>query len=282
MKMAENKIDYFNTERFNKEIGSIISAVTYTFVGDYSKSYETWKRALNIIRCFREEIAARDVRAVADIGCSNGLYIFILNSVAGIKKGTHFHGIDIDAVEICYAEEAKKRLGLDNIYFSVGNAEDTKLPEKHFDVVLLNEVIEHTVDPCACLKEVARILKPGGAAIITTPNKDNIFHKLSRIFRPRRKGEDGIRSFDMTGKRPGPYSDHVAVKGFGEWRRIIKESGLKIELIKGGSFLQGGPCYNAHPVIFGISIILDSVLGNVNFLAGKTENVTFKLRRISS
>ena len=93
MKMAENKIDYFNTERFNKEIGSIRSAVTHTFVGDYSKSYETWKRASNIIRCFREEIAARDVEAVADVGCGNGLYIFILHSVAGIKKGIRFHGI---------------------------------------------------------------------------------------------------------------------------------------------------------------------------------------------
>ena len=171
---------------------------------------------------------------------------------------------------------------MDNIAFSVGNAEDTKLPEKHFDVVLLSEVIEHTADPRACLKEVARILKPGGAAIITTPNRDNIFHGLNRIFHTRRKGEYSIRSSDMTGKRPRSYSDHIAVKGFGEWRRIIGESGFKIELIKGGSFLQGGPCYNAHPVIFGISIILDSVLGNINFLAGKTENITFKLRLISS
>ncbi|MEM2293824.1 MAG: class I SAM-dependent methyltransferase [Nitrososphaeria archaeon] len=38
------------------------------------------------------------------------------------------------------------------------------------DLVLLIEVIEHLIDPDFCLKEIKRILSPGGIAIITTPN----------------------------------------------------------------------------------------------------------------
>jgi SAM-dependent methyltransferase len=44
-------------------------------------------------------------------------------------------------------------------------------PDDHFDTVLLCEVIEHLVrDPVFQLAEIARVLRPGGAFILTTPN----------------------------------------------------------------------------------------------------------------
>ena len=50
------------------------------------------------------------------------------------------------------------------------NIEDIKFPfkEAEFDVILFCEIIEHLfVDPFAVLKEVKRVLKPGGALILT-------------------------------------------------------------------------------------------------------------------
>lgn len=41
--------------------------------------------------------------------------------------------------------------------------------DKSFDVVLCTEVLEHVPDPLASLKEMARLLKPGGTIIITVP-----------------------------------------------------------------------------------------------------------------
>ena len=40
-----------------------------------------------------------------------------------------------------------------------------------FDMIISSECIEHTVDPKQALKEMVRVLKPGGMLIVTSPNK---------------------------------------------------------------------------------------------------------------
>jgi SAM-dependent methyltransferase len=42
--------------------------------------------------------------------------------------------------------------------------------------VILSEVIEHIVDPTALVKEMSRIIKPGGRLIISTPYKEQIHY----------------------------------------------------------------------------------------------------------
>ena len=43
------------------------------------------------------------------------------------------------------------------------------VPDKSFDVILCTEVIEHIPDPISAIKEISRILKPGGSLLITAP-----------------------------------------------------------------------------------------------------------------
>ena len=54
-----------------------------------------------------------------------------------------------------------------------GELADAKLPDSHFDVCVLNDVIEHVRDPLALLREVRRVLRPGGAIFIATPCLDS-------------------------------------------------------------------------------------------------------------
>ncbi|MBA3656920.1 MAG: class I SAM-dependent methyltransferase [Gemmatimonadaceae bacterium] len=49
-------------------------------------------------------------------------------------------------------------------------SDDLPLPDAHFDVVTLVAVIEHLREPAKLLRETLRVLKPGGAFIIVTPN----------------------------------------------------------------------------------------------------------------
>ena len=60
-----------------------------------------------------------------------------------------------------------------------------------FDLVLLLEVIEHLPDIPHVLREIARTLKPGGVAIVTTPNRLNvssrIHYLLSGFYKGRRE-----------------------------------------------------------------------------------------------
>lgn len=45
------------------------------------------------------------------------------------------------------------------------------LPADHFDFVISFQVIEHIIDDEAFVREIARVLKPGGTFIVTTPNR---------------------------------------------------------------------------------------------------------------
>jgi len=51
-----------------------------------------------------------------------------------------------------------------------------------FDIVLCMEVIEHVPDQKHLISEIARILKPGGRAIVTTPNTLNMNSRLQYLF----------------------------------------------------------------------------------------------------
>lgn len=88
-------------------------------------------------------------------------------------------GIDISE-EAC--EHARRKYGLD---YRVGNAEVIPLDDKSIDAIVSFETIEHLDNPEIFLRECARILKPRGELILSTPNlnastvyKDNEFHKI--------------------------------------------------------------------------------------------------------
>ena len=55
--------------------------------------------------------------------------------------------------------------------FVVGRAEALPFPSETFSVVVSNQVIEHVVDAAAHLREVRRVLAPGGFAYLATPNR---------------------------------------------------------------------------------------------------------------
>ncbi len=86
-------------------------------------------------------------------------------------------GWDVTGVEPFYqaCRHAREELGLD-----VKNAilETAGFADESFDVVLLNHVIEHIDDPLRTLREVHRILRPGGHFVIETPRYDTLMFKL--------------------------------------------------------------------------------------------------------
>lgn len=62
---------------------------------------------------------------------------------------------------------AKKEFGID---LSLGQLEDVRYPDTYFDAVSLWHVLEHLPHPSRAIKEVSRILKPGGYLFIAVPN----------------------------------------------------------------------------------------------------------------
>ncbi len=77
------------------------------------------------------------------------------------------HGVDVDADKIHEARLQFPSFKLETI----GLDAKTLYPDEYFDTVVLIEVIEHVPVESATLNEIARILKPGGRLLITTPHR---------------------------------------------------------------------------------------------------------------
>ena len=59
-----------------------------------------------------------------------------------------------------------------------GDLHSSTFPSDYFNAVSLLDVIEHVVDPVAELREVLRILKPGGIVVMTTPNAAGLMQRI--------------------------------------------------------------------------------------------------------
>jgi len=104
-----------------------------------------------------------------DIGCAQGFFLF-----GASKAGYTTKGIEISQDAAAYAI---KEFGLD---VEAKPFEELRFPENHFDVVTLWQVLEHVPYPLMMLKEVHRILKPGGLVVASTPNIGGIPAKILR------------------------------------------------------------------------------------------------------
>jgi SAM-dependent methyltransferase len=112
-------------------------------------------RRLNLIRHYATLEDAR----ILDIGCGLGVYV---------RKFREFSdrvcGIDIDPKRL--REGARTTPGL---MLAVG--EHLPFPDNSFDVIVMNEVIEHVTDDAATMREALRAIRPGGHIAIYAPNR---------------------------------------------------------------------------------------------------------------
>lgn len=112
-------------------------------------------RRLDLIRRYAPLEGAR----VLDVGCGLGVYV---------RKFREFSdrvcGIDIDPKRL--TEGARTTPGL---MLAVG--EHLPFPDASFDVIVLNEVIEHVTNDRTTMAEASRVLAPGGHVVIYAPNR---------------------------------------------------------------------------------------------------------------
>jgi SAM-dependent methyltransferase len=109
-----------------------------------------------------------------DIGSGAGVGAALIAEVANVG---HVTCIDISVPAL---GEVRRR-GFSPI---VASAEGHKLPfpSGTFDIVILDEVIEHLVDTDSIMDEIHRVLKNDGQLLISTPNLASWFNRLALLF----------------------------------------------------------------------------------------------------
>lgn len=107
-----------------------------------------------------------------DIGCGDGQ---LLEAVKRSFPEMEVHGLDWK-----FEPEVRRRLAALNIVLHESLLEDANLPASYFDLVTMNQLIEHLWDPRKCLSMVHRILSPQGRLILATPNIQGYDRRLFR------------------------------------------------------------------------------------------------------
>ena len=154
--------------------------------GNYTKSYESFKRIENAEHFFLQAVRGRSNVSVLDVGCGDGYHLFVFNTNEGIREKVSFRGLDISGLQVEYARRVAFGMGFENVQFEAGSAEHLGFTDKSFDIVLCSDVVEHLENPKKCFVEISRVLKSGGTAIITTPNPSSMMIKLAGVLRKRR------------------------------------------------------------------------------------------------
>jgi SAM-dependent methyltransferase len=104
---------------------------------------------------------ARD-RRVLDVGCGTGYGTDYLR-----QNGAQAVGIDISKTALRYAHRKYPE-----VRFARMDAQKLEFPPASFDLVVSTENFEHLRDQAGHLREIRRVLAPGGIAFIATPNPE--------------------------------------------------------------------------------------------------------------
>lgn len=114
---------------------------------------------------------ARDLagRKVLEIGCGRGGFACWLARQPSAPA--EVVGCDFSPVAVEMAGRFAASLGIKNTRFEVADIQKLdQFPDATFDTVFSTETIEHVPDPPLAVRQLARVLKPGGRLFLTTPN----------------------------------------------------------------------------------------------------------------
>lgn len=102
----------------------------------------------------------RSTGRILDIGCSAAFFLHVAK-----ERGWKPQGAEIAKWAVDFSQ---KELGVDVFH---GMLADAKFPDGHFDVVFSSHVMEHISQPSELLREMVRVLRPGGAHVTVVPTQ---------------------------------------------------------------------------------------------------------------
>jgi len=140
-----------------------IKQALYHFYQDVGEKYPEEDEVYNTLRGqLRKKFILSRLKhfkgSLLEIGCNRGMYL------QAYEGGSCF-GVDLSLSVLKRAHKARP------MHLAVADAENLACFQKQsFKNVLCSEVLEHCPNPQAVIDNIKHVLKPGGYALITTPN----------------------------------------------------------------------------------------------------------------
>jgi glycosyltransferase involved in cell wall biosynthesis/ubiquinone/menaquinone biosynthesis C-methylase UbiE len=193
------------------------------FASDPILTYEDKARQRAIFELVKPESGEK----ILEVGCGDGSDTGLFSS-----KGVRCISVDYDHRVVSVAKE---RLTQCNGSVALAVADGIKLPFKDcsFDKVSCSEVLEHIPEYKKALKEIHRVLKPGGKVVITVPNR--------RSLKGIKKGYNSIVNKVLNRCDLHPYDEW---KTRNELKATLQDSGLMVKEELGVDFVPR--CFKSH------------------------------------
>lgn len=145
------------------------------------------------------------------------LKLTLANYFGSIPNGIH-------SQDVAYNDLISGVKSIKTYHYEHFNIEGDLFPYKdsEFDVVVLAEIIEHLLnDPCSVIREIKRVLKPGGTLILTTPNVARL-ENIARLI----SGENIYDPYSGY----GPYGRHNREYNRHDLAKLLEHEGFDLEV----------------------------------------------------
>lgn len=161
---------------------------------------------------------------VLDVSCGEGEIIAELAKRGCDVEGTHFKDDDYiikSVYKIPQNIQIHKNINLDkNLPFK----------DESYDLVVATEVMEHLTTHFTIIREIGRILKPGGFFIFSTPNIYRLHSRLKFFFTGTHKLIRRRIGWDL--KPSDLYAYHINPVDFPTLHTLLFQAGIRIEMLR--------------------------------------------------
>lgn len=112
---------------------------------------------------------AGGARRILDVGCADGRLLDVCR--AALPAAEVLHGVEI-------SERAAEGARAKGYAVSIGTIDEVELAQSGYDLVFLQQVIEHVYAPDRVLEKLAGALAPGGLLVLDTPTPECLDYRL--------------------------------------------------------------------------------------------------------
>ena len=192
---------------------------------------------------------------ILDVGCGRGFYLKVLSS---LHLNLDIYGLDFNPEYLKLATETLKE---EKACLLKGDITNLPFKDNFFDRVIASEILEHIRDDQKAIKEIFRVLKPNGVAVITVPYEnypffwDPLNFLLERLFKTHVNKDIWWLA--------GIWADHERLYG----KRELKEKLVKEGLVVKREFFSTTHCFPfSHFLLYGLgkNLLEIGLLGNFN------------------
>ena len=172
------------------------------------------------VEALEREVAGRG--AILELGSAGGFFI-----EAARRRGWSVQGVELSPPAAKYSIE---ELGLPVFE---GLLEEAPFSSESFDVVVADNVLEHTTDPRQVLKDLGGLLKPGGHALVVVPTYVNSLYfrtilRAQRLLPRKLLGGSLLRLLKMDDDTDGGYPYHILEFDQRTLTRLVRDAGLDV------------------------------------------------------